>query len=495
MYDNRLSNRFFLCAFVLLLSVFWLMPSSYASPSFMANSLEASGSYNGQSVSSAQVVAITAATGIAATAVIRVALADGTVAFVSKQLIMNATKAYSLLGLCAANPVACGVIGAGIAVTAGVIYLTTRNSTLVADAQALQKISAGVASASTPYNFPRFIWRADDIPGCQYYSWLEIVNYIPDKTKNWEAYDPSRSAPICKMLTNEHTVIDGITYEVWYVVGNAILHSSIKIAPNISPYFQADNFNVFSCLNGMCSKVFAQFILTLNFTPVPPEQLATVHPEHAPPLITTVPPQDWVIDPAQNIWPDIFQPVVIAPSDAVVPDSNQYPIPPAWPVKFETDPSGGVISTPMPVDPGQVTPPPAVVTPPVTIPTYPNIPYVPTAPSDTVPQPVSIDIPAIKTAIKDAVAEAQAEANENAIEDAENATPPDTNSFNIMNYLDYGDSWLPAECPNDLVFDIGGQNFVFSYSTVCEYAPSVRTFVLVSSLISFVGIVVGGLKL
>lgn len=478
MYDNSLVNLR-RCFIGLLLSAFlWLIPSfSHANSfSFRTNQLDvAEGStYGGQAVQSATLVGLVSAAGLATTALIRVGLADGTFVTISKSIVLNASKAYNLIGLCAANPVACGTIGAGLAVTALVIYLVVENAVPYMPVNNLEAIrnSLGQSSPDVPYNFPPF--------------WSDLSSDTECKNDGVTAYGNHTSVDFipCWKLDSADYVTGEIVSFILY--GNAILGSYFKTWVPDSNSLGLKFFKV--------NHVNRQMTVVL-YTNTKIIDLAPVQPFHAPPIVSTIPLPDRVINPVTNVIPDIYNPVVIDGAEPIQPDNT---IPPP-PVISSLNPDGSVST--VPINPSAPINPVIIPPSPVTIPIDPTIPVTidPTVPVPTVPTipdvtPVETTPTITKPIIRDAIKEAIDDAEKEAEEDAESTTPPDYNHFDIYSYLNWGDSWLPSGCPSDLSLEIQGYPLMISFSPVCEYAPAINAFIRVAALISFVGIVVGGLK-
>lgn len=486
MYDNSLVNMRS-CVIGLLLSAFlWLIPSfSHAnSYSFRTNQLDvADGStYGGQAVQSATLVGLVSAAGLATTALIRVGLADGTFVTISKSIVLNASKAYNLIGLCAANPVACGTIGASLAVTALVIYLVVENAVPYMPVNNLEAIrnSLGQSSPDVPYNFPPFWSDLSDDKACRSvsgnlkdmfpflssgYGWESNLAFIPC----WQPID------IYDYRVNGNVVLSSDLLKYGVTSGVAVFEGYIGL------------YTYFSQLQVPYTIIETNYFLGFDIAPV--------QPFHAPPIVSTIPLPDRVINPVTNVIPDIYNPVVIDGAEPIQPDNT---IPPP-PVISSLNPDGSVST--VPINPSAPINPVIIPPSPVTIPIDPTVPVTidPTVPVPTVPTipgvtPVETTPTITKPIIRDAIKEAIDDAEKEAEEDAENTTPPDYNHFDIYSYLNWGDSWLPSGCPSDLSLEIQGYSLTISFSPVCEYAPAINAFIRVAALISFVGIVVGGLK-
>jgi uncharacterized membrane protein YgcG len=64
-----------------------------------------------------------------------------------------------------------------------------------------------------------------------------------------------------------------------------------------------------------------------------------------------------------------------------------------------------------------------------------------------------------------------------------------------MPTIDQGSSWLPNQCPSDIVMDLGtmgGSTSLISFAPLCEYAGIIRAIVIATAALSAFGIAIGG---
>jgi hypothetical protein len=88
--------------------------------------------------------------------------------------------------------------------------------------------------------------------------------------------------------------------------------------------------------------------------------------------------------------------------------------------------------------------------------------------------------------------EAEARAHEDLI--TPEVVPTDTIDF--MAFFDKGSSWLPAQCPEPISFSIPtiGLHSQFSFSPICAQSDFVRIIVDILSYVTFLGIIIGGVR-
>lgn len=497
MYVNRNAySRYFFIACILS-AFFWVNSAFAGNYSLKAGSVELTqgSTYNGQSVTSAAVVGLISSTGYASQAALRLTLADGATATIAKDLLLNGAKCLNLVGLCTANPVACGAVGVAIA-GVGIYYgLQSYGGVLSLAQPVLDKIAQARDEATTPYSEPVFVTSPFNLPLCNqredYYNGLTYC------------YTTSDFAPPKRIYSVGQTISN------FNVIGNAVFPSTytVTVAPN-KEYIGLYH-HVMSGYQFDMSGPYPVYHVS-GSTAKPDFTGADVVPVNdslgAKSIVNSIPVADRVIDDASSsqppLFPDVYNPVSIDGSEGSISGYDSVVSPSSQVLSLANDGTVSQVSSVDGVSSTNVIPadPAGVVT---------TSPYVTdtsgsttgdssSSASASATATVTFDYDALVAKLK-AMLQSLTDANNNtALSDANTGASqqPTSKTFDIMTYLSYGDSWLPAECPDDLSFDLPyGRTFVLPLHYACSYAPTMRIFVTVSSLITFVGIVVGGLKL